>query len=81
MKEKTVRILKKCMIALAAVAITVVCLIPFFGSTGASGKIQLVVDLHGYTPSVSRIPPGRRSGCFQFDVLYCTSVYERESRC
>lgn len=56
MKEKTVRILKKSAAAALVVAVGTMCVIPFFKGAASSDKIQLVVDLHGYMPSVSRIP-------------------------
>lgn len=37
-------------------AIFCACAIPFFLGAGSSGKVRLIVDLHGYTPSTSRTP-------------------------
>ncbi|MCI5838321.1 MAG: extracellular solute-binding protein [Christensenellaceae bacterium] len=78
MKENRLKILKKCAIALLAAIVTAVCLIPFFGSAGKSGKIQLVVDLHGYTPSVSRIPTAEDPDVFN-STYYIAEAFMKEN--
>lgn len=78
MNDKKLTIIKKCAIGLLTAVITAVCLIPFFGSTGRSGKIQLVVDLHGYTPSVSRIPTAEDPEVFN-STYYIAEAFMEEN--
>ncbi|MDY2888627.1 MAG: extracellular solute-binding protein [Candidatus Caccosoma sp.] len=48
--------IKNVTIALAVAICTTICAIPYFKTLAKSNKIQLVVDLHGYMPSINRTP-------------------------
>lgn len=55
-----------------------VCLIPFFGNDSSSGKVRLIVDLHGYTPSVSRTPTAEDPDVFN-STYYIAEAFMREN--
>ena len=58
-------------IALAAV-ICAFSIVPFIDAGSSSGKVRLVVDLHGYTPSTNRTPTADSPDVFN-------STYSREA--
>ena len=78
MKEKTVRVLKKSAAAALVVAVGTMCVIPFFKGAASSDKIQLVVDLHGYMPSVSRIPTADDPEVF-YSTHYIAEAFMKEN--
>ena len=77
-QEKVANILKKCAAGLVIVAIGTACMVPFFNDVANSGKIQLVVDLHGYTPSVSRIPTAEDPEVFN-STHYIAEAFMKEN--
>lgn len=77
-KEKTVQILKKAAATALVVAVGTACFVPFFSGRKSSGKIQLVVDLHGYTPSVSRTPTAEDPDVFN-STHYIAEAFMKEN--
>ncbi len=59
-------------------AIFCACAIPFFLGAGSSGKVRLIVDLHGYTPSTSRTPTAEDPEVFN-STYYIAEAFMKEN--
>ena len=78
MKAKTIQVLKNIAISVLVAAIGTVSALPFFKGGNSSGKLRLVVDLHGYMPSVSRIPTADDPEVFN-STHYIAEAFMREN--
>ena len=57
-------------------ACVICCTIPFFKTEASSKRIQLVVDLHGYMPSISRVPTADNPKVFNSTYYIAKSFME-----
>ncbi len=74
--EKT--IIKKILVGLLCAVVLAVGIVPFIDANAGSGKIQLIVDLHGYTPSTSRIPTADDPDVFN-STYYIAEAFMEEN--
>lgn len=74
-KTETVKKILAYVLCLAVIAVGI---IPFLGDTGAQGKIRLVVDLHGYTPSTNRTPTAEDPDVFN-STYYIAQAFMEEN--
>ncbi len=78
MKIETLDKVKKITAGVVVAAICGVCFVPFFTNMRSSGKIQLIVDLHGYTPSTSRTPTADDPDVFN-STYYIAEAFMEEN--
>lgn len=75
---KNFKVLKITVSALVAAAVVTASAIPFFDGAASSGKTVLVVDLHGYTPSVARIATAEDPDVFN-STYYIAEAFMEEN--
>lgn len=78
MKIETISKIKKWVAIGLTVAICGVCATPFFKTAKGNGKVQLIVDLHGYTPSTSRTPTAEDPDVFN-STYYIAEAFMAEN--
>lgn len=69
---------KKILIAAVCVVVAAASVLPFVNAGSSSGKVELVVDLHGYTPSTSRIPTAEDPDVFN-STYYIAEAFMEEN--
>ncbi len=78
MKFQALEKIKKWVAIGLVVVICCVCSIPFLDNMKKSGKVQLIVDLHGYTPSTSRTPTADDPDVFN-STYYIAEAFMEEN--
>ena len=69
---------KRVLLILLVAVVIVVGVIPYVSTAKSSGKIKLVVDLHGYTPSKDRIPTADDPDVFN-STFYIAQAFMEEN--
>ena len=78
-QAKTIAKRVRAAIAVLLCALVVaLCIIPFINSGASSGKIRLVVDLHGYTPTTNRTPTADSPDVFN-STYYIAEAFMEEN--